>query len=76
MAEESETLIQETPEEAAPERPEWLPEKFNDPAELAKSYSELDSKLGAKREDIIKEHDAERFINRQKLKVVMNCLTL
>ena len=66
MAEEAETetLIQSTPEEAAPERPEWLPEKFNDPAELAKSYTELESKLGAKRDDIIKEHDAERFINR------------
>ena len=37
MAEEAETLIQETPEEATSERPEWLPEKFNDPAELAKS---------------------------------------
>ena len=66
MAEEAETetLIQSTPEEAAPERPEWLPEKFNDPSELAKSYTELESKLGAKRDDIIKEHDAERFINR------------
>ena len=73
MAEEAveetkETLIQDTPEEAAPERPEWLPEKFNDPAELAKSYSELESKLGAKRDDIIKEHDAERFINRPETK--------
>ena len=55
MAEETETetLIQSAPEEAAPERPEWLPEKFNDPAELAKSYTELESKLGAKRDDII-----------------------
>ena len=35
MAEEAETetLIQSTPEEASPERPEWLPEKFNNPSE-------------------------------------------
>lgn len=29
-------------------RPEWLPEKFNSPAEMAKAYAELESKLGAK----------------------------
>ena len=33
----------ETP---AVERPEWLPEKFNDPADMAKAYSELEGKLG------------------------------
>jgi len=27
-------------------RPEWLPEKFNSPDELAKAYQELESKLG------------------------------
>ena len=27
------------------ERPEWLPEKFNSPEDLAKSYSELEKKL-------------------------------
>lgn len=73
MAEEAveetkETLIQDTPNETASERPEWLPEKFNDPAELAKSYSELESKLGAKRDDIIKEHNEEKFINRPETK--------
>ena len=70
MAEEAETetLIQSTPEEAAPERPEWLPEKFNDPSELAKSYSELESKLGAKQEDIIKGYNEERFVNRPESK--------
>jgi len=65
---QTETLIQSAPEETAPERPEWLPEKFNDPAELAKSYNELESKLGAKRDDIIKEHNAERFMNRPESK--------
>jgi len=28
------------------ERPSWLPEKFNSPEDLAKSYAELESKLG------------------------------
>lgn len=39
-------------EEAVSERPEWLPEKFNDPADLGKAYKELESKLGQKEEDI------------------------
>ena len=70
MAEEAETetLIQSTPEEASPGRPEWLPEKFNDPSELAKSYSELESKLGAKQEDIINGYNEERFVNRPETK--------
>lgn len=38
----------------APARPEWLPEKFNTPEDLAKSYNELQSKLGTKEEDIRK----------------------
>lgn len=29
-----------------PNRPSWLPDKFKDPTELAKAYSELESKLG------------------------------
>lgn len=29
-----------------PVRPEWLPEKFKEPQELAKSYSELETKMG------------------------------
>jgi len=28
------------------DRPEWLPEKFKDPADMAKAYSELEKKLG------------------------------
>jgi len=67
MSEETETLIQENLEPAEI-RPEWLPEKFNDPSELAKSYSELESKLGAKQEDIIKGYNDERFINRPESK--------
>ncbi len=34
------------PEVNTQERPEWLPEKFKSPEELAKAYSELESKLG------------------------------
>lgn len=30
------------------ERPEWLPEKFKTPADMAKAYKELEQKLGAK----------------------------
>ena len=35
------------PEEPQPivERPEWLPEKFKDPTELAKAYSELEKRI-------------------------------
>jgi hypothetical protein len=29
-----------------PERPEWLPEKFKSPEDMAKAYSQLESKLG------------------------------
>ena len=50
------------------ERPEWLPEKFNTPEDLAKSYSELSQKLGAKDDDIrnqiIEEIQAEAFSER------------
>ena len=36
------------PDEASQgERPEWLPEKFNSPEDLARAYSSLESKLGS-----------------------------
>ncbi len=35
-----------TPEVQDPNRPEWLPEKFNSPEDLAKAYGELEKKLG------------------------------
>jgi len=51
--EERDFVTQEDVQAAeAPERPEWLPEKFKTPEDLAKSYSELQSKLGSKDEDI------------------------
>jgi len=36
--------------ESSDERPQWLPEKFKSPEELAKAYSELESKLGKPKE--------------------------
>lgn len=46
------------PTESAPEisdtntedRPQWLPEKFKSPEDLAKAYAELESKMGGKKE--------------------------
>lgn len=35
-----------TPENSGSDRPEWLPEKFQTPAEMAKSYTELEKRLG------------------------------
>lgn len=39
----------------APARPEWLPEKFNTPEDLASSYSQLESKLGTSQEEMRKQ---------------------
>ena len=39
-------------EDSQPQRPEWLPEKYNTGEDLAKAYKELESKLGTKEEDI------------------------
>jgi len=50
------------------QRPEWLPEKYKSPEELAKAYKELESKLGNKEDDyrkkIIEELQAEAFNDR------------
>lgn len=37
-----------TTEQAQPERPAWLPEKFKSPEDMAKAYAELEGKLGGK----------------------------
>ena len=53
---------------SAPERPEWLPEKYKTGEDLAKAYKELESKLGGKEEDIrnsiIEEIQNEAFSDR------------
>lgn len=75
-----ETLLQtpseaptETPTEApatevAEARPEWLPEKFADPADMAKAYGELEGKLGKGEEELrtklMEEMETEAFAER------------
>ena len=55
-------------EDSHPQRPEWLPEKYNTGEDLAKAYKELESKLGTKEEDIrskiIEEIQTEAFSER------------
>jgi len=50
------------------ERPEWLPEKFKSPSDMAEAYSNLESKLGSSekdvRESLIKELEEEAYANR------------
>jgi len=49
--EEKPVTEEELPQDQS-DRPEWLPEKFKDPADMAKAYSELEKKLGqAPKED-------------------------
>lgn len=52
---EQEALQQAQPEPQAEEpqsqdRPQWLPEKFKSPEDMARAYSELEKKLGGKQE--------------------------
>ncbi len=50
------------------DRPEWLPEKYSSPEDLAKAYKALESKLGTKEEDlrnnILEELQAEAYGDR------------
>ena len=52
----------------SPQKPEWLPEKYNTGEDLAKAYKELESKLGTKEEDIrsklMEEIQSEAFSDR------------
>ena len=49
-------------------RPDWLPEKFQTPEDLAKSYGELSTKIGQREEDIkasvLQELETEAYANR------------
>lgn len=38
-------------EDTPAERPEWLPEKFNSPEDMAKAYAELERKQGSRQEE-------------------------
>lgn len=50
----SEAPVEAPVEQTAQERPEWLPEKFQTPEDLRKSYDELSSKLGKNEEELRK----------------------
>lgn len=43
--------VEEQQTEEASERPEWLPEKFKSAEDMAKAYSELESKIGERGEE-------------------------
>lgn len=66
-AEERDFVVAEDLQPQA-ERPEWLPEKFKNPEDLAKSYNELQSKLGKNEEELrarfIEELNQEAYANR------------
>ena len=58
--ESTEAVPQEQTQEAgAVERPEWLPEKYKTPEDLAKAYKELESKMGKGEEELRKSIMAE-----------------
>jgi len=46
-------------EEATDNRPEWLPEKFNSPEDLAKGYGELEKQFTQSRQEASKTEDTE-----------------
>ena len=51
----TETTAEETTQQEEvqqTDRPEWLPEKFENPEAFAKSYSDLESKIGQREEDL------------------------
>lgn len=50
MAEQAQTPEGQQPQ--ATDRPEWLPEKFQSPTDLAKAYTELEKKLSSKGADL------------------------
>ena len=52
VTEEAATEEASQQEEQSSERPEWLPEKFNTPEDMAKSYTSLSTKLGEKEEEV------------------------
>ena len=57
-----EGLVEQT-EQA--ERPDWLPEKFQSAEDMAKAYSELESKLGSKNEPDPPEAPTENVTEQQ-----------
>lgn len=56
---------QAPPEPNGEERPEWLPEKFKSPEDMAKAYSSLESKLGAEKKPDSEETSNEQITEQQ-----------
>jgi hypothetical protein len=54
----SEAPVENT-EEQVTDRPEWLPEKFQSPEDMAKAYGELESKMGEEPESSEDEYEYE-----------------
>lgn len=54
---------QETQEEVSSDRPEWLPEKFKSPEDLAKAYSELEQRMSAPQEDQPQEQEVREELD-------------
>lgn len=47
-------------EESKTNRPEWLPEKFKSPEDMAKAYGELENKLGQSEKKEVKESEPKK----------------
>ena len=65
----TDSVTQAAPQQAdSSQRPEWLPEKYKSPEDLAKAYKELEGKLGTRDEDmrkkVIEELQAEAYKDR------------
>jgi len=65
MVDKAEAL--ENPQEA---KPDWLPEKFDSPEDMAKAYAELESKLGSNNNEEIEsqqeqQEEIEEFLDEQ-----------
>ena len=69
-----------TAEDQAPERPEWLPEKFKTPEAFAEGYSNLEKKFHQKESDLRaawdKEIEEKHTKIDQQVLVIMYCQNL
>lgn len=59
VSNEPQTQAHETNVQSSGDRPQWLPEKFQSPEDMAKAYSELEKKLGAPKEEQATQQEAE-----------------
>jgi len=65
----TDSVTQAAPQQTdSSQRPEWLPEKYKSPEDLAKAYKELEVKLGSREEDmrkkLMEELQAEAYKDR------------